>query len=92
MRIGGWAAAAICAAVATAPARAQSAASTILGGASPASIKFKPIDMSTIVASISAAPPMNPTAEATVVPVCPHPSEAANAASLSTMATTEPAL
>jgi hypothetical protein len=35
---------------------------------------------------------MNPTAEATVVPVCPQPNEAAKAASLSMTATTDPAL
>ncbi len=51
MRIGVWGAAAICAVVAIGPVRAQSAASTILGGPSPASIQFKPIDMSSVVAT-----------------------------------------
>jgi hypothetical protein len=48
MRIGVWAAVALCAAAAG-EARAQSGASTILGGAPPSSITFKPIDMSNLI-------------------------------------------
>jgi hypothetical protein len=51
MRIGVLAATAICAIAATGTARAQSGASTILGGAAPSSIQFKPIDMSSVVAT-----------------------------------------
>jgi hypothetical protein len=48
MRNGVWAAVALCAAAAG-QARAQSGASTILGGAAPSSLTFKPIDMSNMV-------------------------------------------
>jgi hypothetical protein len=54
MRFGVWVAAGLCAVWAAAPARAQSSASTILGGASPTSLVFKPIDMSTAVMSAPA--------------------------------------
>jgi hypothetical protein len=50
MRIGVWAAVALCAAAAG-QARAQSGASTILGGPPPSAITFKPIDMSNLVAT-----------------------------------------
>ena len=51
MRFGVLAATVICAIAATGGARAQSGASTILGGAAPSSIQFKPIDMSSVVAT-----------------------------------------
>jgi hypothetical protein len=51
MRYGVWAAAGLCAAWAAGPARAQTgSAATILGGASPSSIVFQPIDMKSVIA------------------------------------------
>jgi len=49
MRVSVWAAAALCAAALAAPARAQSGASTILGGPPPSAIQFKAIDTSKLV-------------------------------------------
>jgi hypothetical protein len=55
MRNGVWAAVTIWAIAATNPAHAQSSLNNPLGGPSPANIQFKPIDMSTVVATPSLA-------------------------------------
>jgi hypothetical protein len=50
MRTRTWIGAVVCLVVAAAPARAQSQASTLLGGVSPSAIVQKPIDMANVVA------------------------------------------
>ncbi len=55
MRVGVWAAVALCAAAAAAPARAQSPA-TLLGGPPPSAITFQPIDMTNVVVAPSLLP------------------------------------
>ena len=51
MRFGVWAAAGLCAAWAATPAHAQSVSpATVMGGVSPSSLVFKPLDMKTLIA------------------------------------------
>ncbi len=60
MRIGICAGAALCMALACRSARAQSGGSTVLGGAAPTALQFKPIDMTNVVVAPSLTTSQNP--------------------------------